>query len=151
MHHNLTITTLAFISVATVAVDSISSRIAQRQAVVSHHAGAAGTLAHTGNNGDQHARAFDWPGTYDLIGTGFHNGERFATMTVTRHDTSYSVSLDGPPGVLHSLRITGDSAQVVWDMREMLMHVHLVGDDDDLSGKWRIGNDSGTVFGTRRK
>jgi opacity protein-like surface antigen len=42
---------------------------------------------------------FDWAGTYDLVGTGFPDGERRAVMTIARADTSYALaSLQGQPG-----------------------------------------------------
>ena len=57
--------------------------------------------------------AFAWPGIYDLVGTGFPDGQREAVLFISKEDTSYTlVSLKGPPGALVSLSVAGDSAHV---------------------------------------
>jgi hypothetical protein len=101
--------------------------------------------------GHQQTGAFVWPGTYDLFGTGFSDGERRAILTVTPHDTSYRFELFGPPGTLKSLRIVGDSAHVAWDLGGPVMMVELRGVGDSLDGRWFVGEESGFVYGTRRR
>jgi hypothetical protein len=99
----------------------------------------------------QATRAFDWPGTYDLVGTGFSNGERYAVLTVTARDTSYLFELAGPSGSLKSLEIVGDSAHIAWDLGGPVMMVDLRGSADSLDGRWYQGEESGDVLGTRRR
>jgi hypothetical protein len=95
--------------------------------------------------------AFEWPGTYDLLGTGFADGPRVAVLTVTPRDTSYHFEIAGPPGALKSLRVVGDSAHVAWDMGGPVMMVDLRGSGDSLDGRWYVGEESGDIIGTRRR
>ena len=77
--------------------------------------------------------AFAWPGIYDLTAVGYPDGERNAVMHVTRNDTTYSlVSLQGPPGSLVRFHVSGDSAQVVWNLGTHVMIVDLRGSGDSL-------------------
>jgi hypothetical protein len=99
------------------------------------------------------APAAGWPGTYDVVGTGFPEGEREAVLTVARRDTGYAVvSLDGPSGRLRSARFVGDSAHVVWDLgaggRTMTMQMRSA--RDSLTGVWAIGAQQGRIHGRRR-
>ena len=96
--------------------------------------------------------AFAWPGVFDLVGTGFPDGERRAVVQIARSDTSYSlVSLQGPPGALVRFRVAGDSAHVVWNLGggEMMV-VDLHGRGDSLSGEWTSGDWTGPIRGVRR-
>ena len=97
------------------------------------------------------AREFSWPGIYDLVGSGFPEGERKAVLSITRDDTAYALeSLQGPPGKLLSFEVTGDSAHVVWDLGPDQMLVDLRGIGDSLVGEWSTGEWAGPVIGTRR-
>jgi hypothetical protein len=96
---------------------------------------------------------FAWPGTYDLVGTGFPEGSRRAVLQITRRDTTYSVTaLMGPPGSPVSVRVTGDTARIVWDFEneDPPMFIELLGAGDSLTGRWTIGTLGGTVSGRRR-
>ena len=96
--------------------------------------------------------AFTWPGIYDLTAVGYPDGERTAVIHVTRADTTYSlVSLQGPPGSLVRFNVTGDSAQIVWNLGPHMMFVDLRGSGDSLAGEWSSGDWSGTVRGVRRR
>lgn len=97
------------------------------------------------------AQAFEWPGTDDLIGTGFATGDRFAVLTVTPRDTSFDFQFNGPPGSLTSLQVAGDSAHVVWNMEGPVMMIDVRGTGDSLDGAWSMGEESGQVYGTRRR
>lgn len=95
--------------------------------------------------------SFYWPGSFDLVGTGFPDGERRAVMHVRRSDTTYVLAdLEGPPGSLIDFRIAGDSAHVTWDLDEGVMVVDLRGARDSVYGQWYIGDRSGGVYGSRR-
>ncbi|HTE47793.1 MAG TPA: hypothetical protein VK636_21300 [Gemmatimonadaceae bacterium] len=97
---------------------------------------------------------FSWPGTYDLLGTGFSNGARRAAMQFTQRDTTLSVmALSGPPGHAVSLRVVSDTAHIVWDLQdnEPPMFIELVGAGDSVVGIWTLGNESGPVSGRRRR
>ena len=95
---------------------------------------------------------FAWPGVFDLVGTGFPDGERKAVIHIARADTSYSLlSLEGPPGSLVRFRVTGDSAHVVWNLGGgELMVVDLRGVGDSLTGVWASGDWTGPLRGVRR-
>ena len=95
---------------------------------------------------------FIWTGTYDLVGTGFPDGERHAVMEIRRADTSYTLaSLQGPPGSLVSFKVTSDSARVVWDLGTEQMLMDLRGIGDSLIGEWSTSEWSGEVRGIRRR
>ena len=95
--------------------------------------------------------SFYWPGIYDLVGTGFQDGERRAVMHIRRSDTSYVlIELEGPPGELLGFDVAGDSAHVIWDMSGAVMVVDLHGVRDSVYGKWSIGERSGDIYGARR-
>lgn len=95
--------------------------------------------------------AFAWPGVYDLVGSGFPDGERRAVMHIARTDTSYAlVSVQGPPGALVRFRVSGDSAHIVWDLGGESMVVDLRGSGDSLTGEWQSGDWSGPLRGARR-
>lgn len=95
---------------------------------------------------------FSWAGTYDLVGTGFPDGERRAVIQIARADTSYTLaSLQGPPGSLVSFSIAGDSAHVVWNLGDEQMLVDLRGAGDSLVGRWATVGWSGELLGFRRR
>jgi len=96
---------------------------------------------------------FAWPGIYDMVGTGFPDGERRAVMHVARTDTGYAlVSLQGPPGTLVRFQVSGDSARVVWNLGGAeVMVVDLRGTADSLTGEWTSGDWFGPVRGVRRR
>ena len=97
--------------------------------------------------------AFQWPGTYDLVGTGFSNGTRYAVLQIGRRDTTYTVTaLEGPPGGAVSLKINGDTARILWNLGtgEPPMYVELLGAGDSVAGRWTMGALSGLVGGHRR-
>jgi hypothetical protein len=111
---------------------------------------AAGALQETGVT--RAPSVFQWPGVFDLVATGYPDGERKAVMHIARTDTSYSlVSLQGPPGVLMRFTVSGDSAHVVWNLGTGVMVVDLRGAGDSLTGEWESGDWSGTLRGTRRR
>ena len=94
---------------------------------------------------------FRWSGVFDLVATGYPDGERAAVMHIARNGTSYSlVALQGPPGNLVRLEIVGDSAHVSWNLGRELMFVDLYGAGDSISGQWVSGEWSGVVRGARR-
>jgi hypothetical protein len=96
--------------------------------------------------------AFSWTGTFDLVGTGFPDGERRAVMQVARADTTYTLaSLQGPPDGLVTFSIVGDSAHVVWNLGAEQMLVDLRGAGDSLVGRWSTNDWSGEVRGIRRR
>ena len=95
---------------------------------------------------------FSWTGTYDLVGTGFPDGERRAVMQIARADTSYTLaSLLGPPGSLVTFNVIGDSAHVVWNLGTEHMLVDLRGSGDSLVGRWTTNDWSGELLGFRRR
>ena len=95
---------------------------------------------------------FSWTGTYDLVGTGFPDGERRAVMQIARVDTSYTLaSLQGPPGTLVTFNVIGDSAHVVWSLGAEQMLVDLRGSGDSLVGRWATSEWSGELLGFRRR
>jgi hypothetical protein len=96
-------------------------------------------------------RRFDWAGTYDLVGQGFSEGERRATLYVERRDTTFAMNVEGPPGHLIASRIKGDSAEIVWSLPTDLMYVELHGAGDSLSGEWTIAYQTGKLVGVRRR
>jgi hypothetical protein len=101
---------------------------------------------------DAFPSTFSWTGTYDLIGTGFPDGERHAVMHIARADTSYTLaSLQGPPGSLVTFTIVGDSAHVVWNLGAEQMLVDLRGAGDSLVGEWSTNEWRGEVRGVRRR
>jgi hypothetical protein len=103
------------------------------------------------------AAAHDWSGTYDLVATGFPDGERDAVMTVARGDTGHALtSLAGPPGRLLLARFAGDSAHLLWELgagetARQIMSVGMRAAGDSLSGRWAVGERQGLVHGRRRR
>jgi hypothetical protein len=98
------------------------------------------------------AEAFDWTGIFDVVGTGFPDGERRAVMAISPQDTSYTLHmLQGPPGDLKSLKVKGDSANVVWDLGPEEMFIDLRGIGDSLMGEWSTSDWRGDVRGLRRR
>lgn len=96
--------------------------------------------------------AFAWPGIYDLIGTGFPDGQRAAVISIGKENTSYTlVSLEGPPGQLLSFRVAGDSAHVVWNLGTDAMFLNLRGAGDSLTGEWATTEFRGAIRGARRR
>jgi hypothetical protein len=95
---------------------------------------------------------FAWAGTYDLIGTGFPDGQRQAVIQISKEDTSYTlVSLQGPPGELVSFGVAGDSAHVVWNLGSDAMFLNLRGAGDSLTGEWATTDHRGAIRGARRR
>ena len=95
---------------------------------------------------------FGWVGTYDLVGSGFPDGDRWAVMTIARADTTYALaSLQGPPGSLISFRVAGDSAHVVWNLGTEQMIVDMRGVGDSLVGQWSTSEWNGDIWGRRRR
>jgi hypothetical protein len=93
-----------------------------------------------------------WPGVYDLVGTGFPEGDRAAVMHIAQRDTGYSlVTLQGPPGRLMRFNVAGDSAHVTWFLGSATMVVDLRGSGDSLTGQWSSGELSGLIRGSRRR
>ncbi len=113
----------------------------------------ASAAAHVGGR----VNARDWSGTYDLVATGFPDGERDAVMTVARRDTGYALtSLVGPSGRLLLARFAGDSAHLLWelgagDTAPQIMSVDMRAAGDSLSGRWAVGERQGLVHGRRRR
>jgi len=95
---------------------------------------------------------FSWAGTYDVVGSGFPDGDRWAVLTIKRADTAYALaSLHGPPGSLISFKVAGDSAHVVWNLGTEQMVVDLRGAGDSLVGQWSTTEWNGEIHGTRRR
>jgi uncharacterized cupredoxin-like copper-binding protein len=95
---------------------------------------------------------FAWPGVYDVVATGFPDGERAAVLQIARTDTSYSlVTLQGPPGSLERFQVSGDSARVRWNLGTEVMVVDLRGSGDSLTGMWMAGELAGFLKGARRR
>ena len=96
--------------------------------------------------------SFAWSGVFDLVATGYPDGERTAVMQIAKADSGYSlVSLEGPPGKLVRLHIAGDSAHIMWHLGTDVMVVELRGVGDSLSGQWSTSEWSGWVNGIRRR
>ena len=96
--------------------------------------------------------SFSWPGVYDLVGSGFPEGERKAVMEIGQTDTSYTLlSLAGPPGNATIFQVTGNRAHIVWNLGTDLMYVDLRGSGDSLTGEWFIGDEGGPLRGARRR
>jgi hypothetical protein len=106
----------------------------------------------SGSPVQQPKAAFNWIGTFQLYASGFPNGQREATLTISRADTGYSLRLIGPPGQLLHLSIYGDTAHLEWSMGDggTPMHTTLGGAGDSLAGEWSIGPQQGHVTGYRR-
>lgn len=95
---------------------------------------------------------FAWPGIYDLVGSGFPEGDRTAVMHIARTDTAYSiVALQGPPGKAMRFHVRGDSAHVSWFTGTEIMTIDLRGTGDSLTGGWSTGEWSGRIVGARRR
>jgi hypothetical protein len=95
---------------------------------------------------------FSWTGSYDLLGTGFPDGERRAVMHIARADTSYTLaSLQGPPGSLVTFKIVDDSAHVAWNLGAEQMLVDPRSAGDSLVGRWATNDSSGERRGIRRR
>ena len=96
-------------------------------------------------------RQFTWAGIFDIVGTGFPEGQRQATMAIAKVDTAYALlSLQGPPGQLVSFKVHGDSAHVVWSLGADQMFVDLRGIGDSLMGEWSTSDWRGEIRGARR-
>jgi hypothetical protein len=103
------------------------------------------------DNAPATAAPFNWIGAFHLLGTGFSNGTRTATMAVRKTGAELSINVAGPPGAIASSKIAGDSATFVWDFQQGgdMMEAAMVGVGDSVFGKWRIGTDTGSIIGTR--
>ena len=98
------------------------------------------------------AASFSWPGTYDIVGSGFPEGERKAVMEIGQTGTSYTLQkLIGPPGNATLFEVIGDRARIVWNLGTELMYVDLRGRRDSLAGEWFIGDEGGQIRGARRR
>jgi hypothetical protein len=96
--------------------------------------------------------SFSWPGVYDLVGSGFPEGDRMAVLEIGRKDTSYTLQkLSGPPGNATIFQVTGNRAHIVWNLGTDLMYVDLRGSGDSLTGEWFIGDEGGPLRGARRR
>jgi hypothetical protein len=94
-----------------------------------------------------------WAGFYDLIGTGFPEGERAAMLIVSGPDTAYTAILQGPPGHLAELRVGRDSLRFAWDLEDgSVPFVVRLGRSasDSVSGTWIQGTNGGLVRGKWR-
>ena len=96
-------------------------------------------------------RPFTWTGVFDIVGDGFPDGMRSAIITVAPRDTSFDFFIEGPPGTLMSSTFDRDSLHVVWDMYGEPMYVDLHGVADSLDGRWRMADQGGRIWGTRRR
>lgn len=114
--------------------------------------GAANVLAPRPLAASRRHSAFDWAGVFDVIGTGFPDGERRAVMAIGRQDSAYVLRmLQGPPGELTSMSVAGDSAYVVWNLGPEEMLINLRGIGDSLMGEWSTSHWRGDVRGVRRR
>ena len=96
--------------------------------------------------------SFSWAGVFDLVGSGFPEGDRRAVMEVAKQDTSYRlVALEGPPGNAMVVQFTGNRAHIVWNLGTELMSVDLRGKGDSLTGEWFVDDASGEIRGARRR
>jgi hypothetical protein len=93
----------------------------------------------------------DWVGTYQLVGSGFPEGDRRAQLIIARRDTTHAVSVAGPPGRLVSFWLVGDSALVVWGLPDELMEVRLRQRGDSVHGVWQVAHSKGAIRGARAR
>jgi hypothetical protein len=94
-----------------------------------------------------------WEGIYDLIGSGFPEGDRAATLVITRPDTGYAATLQGPPGQMAEFRIGRDSLSLIWDLQDGTAPFQVrLGRTatDSVTGTWTSGVNNGFVRGMRR-
>jgi hypothetical protein len=97
------------------------------------------------------APAFSWPGTYELIGS-YPEGDRRAVMEVAKSGVSYTLKMiEGPPGTLVEMLVSGKEAIITWDMEGHLMIVNLVATGDSVHGTWLAGSSEGPIRGARRE
>lgn len=90
-----------------------------------------------------------WVGTWEVIGTGFDNGARFATITLWQQGEGWNAAVVGPPGSFKCVTILADTAAIEWDLGGQLLKVALVREGDQLHGDWQIGAAGGEVAGQR--
>jgi len=95
-----------------------------------------------------------WVGTYDLLGTGFPEGDRTARLVISGPDTAYAAILQGPPGHMAEFRPGRDSVVFSWDLEdgEVPFQVRLgrrTG-SDSVTGTWSQGINGGQVRGMWR-
>ena len=115
-------------------------------------AAASGVSTTSAASLDRVLSKFTWTGTFDLVGTGFPDGERNAVIYIGQQDTTYTLlSLQGPPGKLVSFKVAGDSAHVVWNLGAEEMFLDLRGIGDSLMGEWATGEWRGEIRGARRR
>ena len=64
----------------------------------------------------------------------------------------FVTALAGPPGAAVSVRVTGDTARILWNFEnaDPPMFIELLGAGDSVAGRWTIGVQSGPVTGRRR-
>lgn len=119
-------------------------------------AAASPAVAQTGD-GDRSTRAPSaapvpsWSGDWDIIGTGFDEGARFATLTVARRDSTCVCTVLGPPGRMLASLFKDDSLHIVWEFSpDEHMLVDLALENGALAGVWRINGKAGDIVGVRR-
>ena len=94
-----------------------------------------------------------WAGVYDLVGSGFPEGDRSAALVITGPDTAYTGILQGPPGHMMEFRVGRDSLAFSWDLEDgsVPFQVRLGRTpSDSVSGTWTQGTGGGFVRGIRR-
>jgi hypothetical protein len=94
-----------------------------------------------------------WAGVYNLIGSGFPEGDRAATLFISGPDTAYTAYIEGPPGHLAELRTGRDSLAFSWDLEDgsAPFQVRLGRSaSDSVSGSWIQGTNGGLVRGSWR-
>lgn len=94
-----------------------------------------------------------WAGVYDLVGSGFPEGDRTATLIISGPDTAYTANLQGPPGHLVEFRAGRDSLTLAWDLEDgSVPFVVRLGRTpaDSVTGAWSQAMQGGLVRGSRR-
>jgi len=111
----------------------------------------AGCASRSGDSTPPPARS--WVGIYDLVGSGFPEGDRSATLIVSGPDTAYAASLQGPPGHMVEFQAGRDSVVFLWDLEDgsVPFEVRLGRTDpDSVRGTWSQGPNGGLARGSRR-
>lgn len=91
------------------------------------------------------AEAYDWVGSYELVGHGFPEGDRIAVSHVERLPSGeLAIRFEvGPPGYARHIEAHGNTMRVEWMIEDVTgatapMIVTLEADGDRISGEWAM-------------